>query len=129
MTDQPKDGLSLRMPVRSFQQMKHFVERAVRAGVVVCVSPERQELCDNPATMIYWVDQAEWYPCCSAHNPRLSYERDHPGWGDGQWTGHTRFYPYVLDLCVIPSKAEAWLATLSAEERSKIRKEWYVREA
>lgn len=126
MLNRDKDGLALRMRVATFHQMKNFVERAVRAGVVVCISPERQDICANPATLIFWQDQAEWYPCCPEHDPRdYSYLG---GFDGGQWTGSTRFYSHVLDLCVIPGKAEAWLATLSAEERSEITKEWYKRD-
>ena len=110
-------GLYLQIWVANFIDMKLFIDRCVRAGIVCCLSPERTQLCDNPATFVFWQDQAEWYPCCDEHDP-----------GPPQWTGSTRFYPHHLELAVIPDKARAWLAGLSAEERSHITKHKYKRE-
>ena len=109
-------GLSIRRYVRSFEQMKAFADQCVKAGIVVCVSPERSKRCDEPATRIYWQDRAEWYPCCEAHFPYMS-----------QWCGSTSFYAHEMDLCVIPEKALAWLETLPVRERECIRKEQYER--
>jgi len=112
----PKKGLFLRLWVANFPDMQLFIDRCVRAGIVRCLSPKRKDLCDNPATFVFWQDQAEWYPCCYEHDPGLS-----------QWEGSTRFYPHYLELPVIPGKAMAWLAGLSAEERSHITKRAYER--
>ncbi len=110
------NGLSLKIFVQSFHDMKYWVDRFRYAGILRCLSPERDHLCDNPVSRIFWQDQAEWYPCCVEHWP-----------GPPQWTGSTRFHPHVMDLPVIAQKALEWLKTLDPEDRKRIKTEEYER--
>jgi hypothetical protein len=73
------DGAEVTFHVASPGAGRDLLYDLLRRHALVCVSPERTERCDSPATKIFWVDSAEWYPCCSQHFPE----------GD-QWTGNTR---------------------------------------
>lgn len=112
------DGLALKRVVKSFEEMKLWLDRAQVAGILRCVSPERKGLCHQVATKIHWQDQAEFYPCCDAHFP----------WGIGQWQGSTAFQMNMLELIVIPGLASMWLGSLKEEERAGWHKEAYRRE-
>lgn len=112
------DGLTLRRRVDGFHQMRWFVEKVVHAGIARCVSAERDDLCDNPATHVYWQDQAEWYECCDEH--AMPYP---------QWSGSTRWTGNVAAVNVIPDLAFKWLDTLDAEELKLIKLAPYIREA
>lgn len=111
-------GLLLKRVVHTFGEKRDFIRECLRAGILRCLSPERDALCDEPATLIHWQDAAEWYPCCDLHDP-----------GPPQWCGNTRFRPHLLTLNVIPEKAGEWLATLPPEERQKIAHQRYERKA
>ena len=76
----PLSGVDLQRWFPTFQDLRGAAESLLLACALVCVSPERHERCDNPATAIFWQDQAEFYPCCAEHWP-----------GGEQWTGSTRF--------------------------------------
>lgn len=110
------DGLELRKHVNNWHEMRSFVEWVVRAGIARCASPERDALCNNPATRVYWQDQAEWYVCCDEHAIW------HP-----QWSGSTRWHGSVASILVDPEKTEQWLKTLSPEQKQGLRAKWYTR--
>ena len=115
--DTAEQGMSIKARFRSFDRMWRFVTECVSKGFVRCVGPEREALCDVPARHIFWQDEAEWYPCCVPHWP-----------GGYQWTGHTSWPGGYVELCVIPEKAEAWLASLPPKKRKRIKVEYYERE-
>lgn len=117
-------GLSIKRFFDNFQDMRAFLEAMVNDGIVRCLSPERDELCDDPATRIFWQDQAEWYPCCDEHWPVYwMYELY-----EGQWTGSTPFTPCIIDVPVIADKASEWLAKLPSDTRVQITTVKYVRQ-
>lgn len=114
----PEAGLSFRLEVTTFAQMRDIIKLCVKAGIARCLSPNRQALCSNPAVTTFWQDHAEWYNCCEEHLP------DGP-----QWTGSTRFTPHLLDLPVLPLPALDWLAEQPYKPwRDKIKLEKYTRE-
>src|SRR5690606_24453918 len=94
--------------VDGFWDAKDWMYRILRAGIATCSS------CDKLAVRIFWVDAAEWYYECSEHYT------DHE-----MWVGHTRWNPRVFDKRVIPELAQAWIDTLEADERAKVRLEEY----
>lgn len=116
MDSEKQKGLSLKIFVYNFHDMKYWIDRFMSAKILRCISPERKEICDNTVTKIFWQDPAEWYPCCDEHMP-----------GPPQWTGSTRFSPHMMDLPVFPKEAIAWLVTLESEDRAKIKTEEYER--
>ncbi|CAG0946261.1 hypothetical protein ANRL1_02876 [Anaerolineae bacterium] len=118
-----RDGLSIQIRVTRFPQMHQFLRRVIKAGIVRCDSPMRKQLCNQPATHVFWQDAGEWYSCCDTH--RIVRENGHPS---RQWTGFTRFAPHMLDVPVIPDKAQAWIQTLGEFERAQIKYEEYARE-
>ena|SRR5882757_7393195 len=73
------DGIQLKRWYSSFAKFKTTLYDLLRAEALICMSPNREERCDLPATRIFFQDECELYPCCGAHFP------------DGQqWTGSTR---------------------------------------
>ena len=111
------NGLRLSIRIKNFADVRYWLSRMTDAEILRCVSPERHELCDEAATGIYYQDEAEFYPSCDLHWPR------HP-----QWSGHTRWRGYRIEVAVIPDKAQEWLASLNEEERKLITAEAYQRE-
>lgn len=111
------DGLSLNIDFRTFSEMRVFLHRLVDAGIVRCLSPMRHELCDEPAVMVFWQDQAEYYPCCEHHIEH----------GE-QWTGSTRVVDGYLSICVIPDKAREWLALQEPALQGRIELTEYERD-
>lgn len=110
------NGLALHYRVGSFQEARAFVERCIAAGIARCVSPEREEKCDEAATHIYWQDQAEWYPCCDRHAV-----------AGAQWTGSTRWRGRSVEVVVISDLAQPWLSDLPRDEQERITLEAYER--
>lgn len=108
-TPLPNYGFCIERECTGFEDKKFFLYRAVAAGVVRCISPERTGLCDSPAVRIYWQDQAEWYPCCAEHFP----------YGAEMWSGHTRGWNRSASLPVLPSAIE-WIDVLPEDERRRI---------
>lgn len=83
----PLEGMELTFRLRSIDELQMLLRRLLRRRALVCLSPNRKERCDSPATGVFWQDESEWYPCCDAH------------WPSGhQWLGHTRFYGYCTRL-------------------------------
>ena len=117
MTPETRRGMLLSVRVDSFEFLRGFAEILLDAGILRCLSPDRFELCDAPATRIFWQDEAEWYPCCAAHWPR----------GE-QWTGSTPFRLHRVDFPVIHDKAVAWLAQQDAPTWQVLRVSEYDRE-
>jgi hypothetical protein len=90
--------------VNGFEQARAWIYRAVRAGVVKCGQ------CSEPATHVFWQDQAEWYCRCTAHRE----------YGD-MWTGSTHWHPHSFGLVVISeSAALAWRDSLPPDEQALI---------
>jgi hypothetical protein len=76
----PLAGVDLTRYTATFADLRCAAESLIQVRALVCVSPNRHTRCDEPATRIFWQDQAEFYPCCDSHWP-----------GGEQWTGSTRF--------------------------------------
>jgi hypothetical protein len=95
-------------PVRGFSDARMWINRMIREGVVKCGQ------CDQPATHVFWQDQAEWYCRCDAH----------PEVGE-QWTGSTRWKPSNFGINVLQEAAQAWIATLEPYEREMVTLEAY----
>lgn len=104
--------------VNGFGHARMIIHDLVRAGIVRCLSPHREDLCDNPATSVLWQDQAEWYPCCDQH----------ADYGE-QWTGSTHWNPSAFAILVIPDKCREWLKALKPEDRKQYKVRKYEREA
>lgn len=86
--------------VNGFHHAKSIIYDLIRARIVKCSE------CDNSATRVMWVDQAEWYPECNAH-------ADHRE----MWVGFTKWDPSSFSICVLPEPTRAWLKQLPADER------------
>jgi hypothetical protein len=113
-----RSGLLLVRVCWSFDELSQWLSTLVTMRVLRCMSPKKSEgRCDNPATAIFWVDAAEWFPCCKEHWP-----------SEQQWTRSTPFTPHVVSLPVIPDRAQAWLESLASDERAKIGAVGYIRE-
>jgi hypothetical protein len=105
-----KEGRALSVHVKSFQDAQTQLNILIRAGIVKCTGGH----CHNPATHVYWQDQAEWYEHCEEH-------RDY----GPQWTGSTRWSSSVLSVAVLPQAAQAWLAGLPEAERQRYQLDAY----
>ncbi|QPC83797.1 hypothetical protein G4Y79_05300 [Phototrophicus methaneseepsis] len=97
-------GLKVIVKVDSFYQAKRKLYSLIQAGICTCAD------CDQPATQIHWVDQAEWYPYCDDH-------QDH----NQQWLGHHKWDANELVLRVIPNRARAWYDALTRQQREGIK--------
>jgi hypothetical protein len=111
-----RSGMLLQRVCWSFDELSQWLSTLVTMRVLRCI-PESEERCDHPATAIFWVDAAEWFPCCKEHWP-----------SEQQWTGSTPFIPHVVSLPVIPDRAQVWLESISSAERAKISTVSYIRE-
>ena len=116
MTPPTTKGMLLSARVESFEILRALSEQLLAVGILRCLSPERLELCDAPATLIFWQDEAEWYPCCSLHWP-----------GGEQWTGSTPFRLHRVEFPVIAELASAWLAKQDAATLGFLRVSEYDR--
>ena len=91
-------------PVQGFNDARNWIRRMIAARIVKCGQ------CSNPATHVFWQDQAEFYIRCD----------DHPETGE-QWTGSTRWNPISFSINVLKDKAEEWIKTLGMYDAEKIR--------
>lgn len=105
-----QDGLAFTVPVNGFQDARAQLYTLIQARIVKCTGGH----CNNPATHVYWQDQAEWYEHCE----------DHRDYGP-QWTGSTRWRSSALSVAVLPEAAKTWLAGLPEEERQRYQVESY----
>lgn len=90
--------------VNGFSGAKAWIYRLIHAGIVKCGQ------CDQPATHVFWQDQAEWYVRCDVHRE----------YGE-MWTGSTRWKPSSFSLNVLKEPARAWFRTLDSVERQQLR--------
>jgi hypothetical protein len=101
--------------VDGFGDAKRWMYRLLHAGIATC------SRCEKPATHIFWNDAAEWYFECEEHYDSRE-----------QWTGSTRWDPFLLSKRVIPDKAQDWYLTLEPDEQRRIRfqdydaTDWYA---
>lgn len=89
----PLEGLELTFRVGSLGELEDLLRSQLAKRALVCLSPNRTERCDAPATRIAWQDAGEWYPCCDEH------------WtGGSRWPDDPRFYEYTTQLIVFAER-------------------------
>lgn len=94
--------------VRGFDDARRWIYDLIGAGIVKCGQ------CSNPATHVFWQDQAEWYCRCDQHREYGS-----------QWTGSTRWNPSSFGLNVLKDKTDDWLSLQSFDQRKRFKLQSY----
>lgn len=105
ITMEKKIGYEAIIEVDGFRDASRWIYRMIDAGIVECGQ------CEQPATHVFWQDQAEFYCRCNQH------------WEYGeQWTGSTRWNPQSFGMYVRSKEAaEEWRSTLTTDEQGRVK--------
>jgi len=85
--------MELTFRLGSLGELEDLLRSQLAKRALVCLSPNRKERCDTPATRIFWQDAGEWYPCCDEHWP-----------GGSRWPDDPHFYGYTTQLIVFAER-------------------------
>ncbi len=99
-----KIGYELIIKVNGFDDARRWIYALIEQRIVKCGQ------CDQPATHVFWQDQAEWYCRCGEH-------REH----GQQWTGSTSWRPVSFGLNVIKDTAADWLDKRDESIRKRVK--------